>query len=353
MSTDAPPSAAQPSHVESPVHVDPSTGDPWVVSPDRARRRCAALLWAARAGFAAAVGAMWLPLVTVVSFTVLVGSCNQKKAVPESRNAVVGVDVIRDRPPHGADAGAISVVHTAQPYAIALLALALIAVGITFLLPASRRRALALTGLAGAALLTLLRLADSTNSISGVHSHIGPLVTAGFGVAFVAAALLAAYPRTGLRVAQGGVFVWTCVMCLIVAPFAFGAAATAFGSTTVQPHLAGQVVASLLGLAIGWGIAAIGTHRASRKLRAHITEGRSSLAAFCAAALAMAVDMTAFGVVPNAGIIFGLVLAPLAACVLVWWMLSDQLPLDAGELMVATADAPADDAPPGRHRDAV
>lgn len=352
MSTNAPASAAPPLIVESPMHTDPSTGDPWVVSPDRARQRCTGLLWAIRAGLAAVVGAMWLPLVTVVSFTVLVGSCNQRSAQEDYRNTVVGVDVIRDRPPHGADAKTISVVHTAQPYAIALLALALVALGIALLLPGSRRRALALTGLAGAGLLTLLRMADSTNSVAGVHSHIGPLVTAGFGVAFVAAALLAAYPRTGLRIAQGGIFVWLCVMCLIVAPFAFGAAATAFGSTTEQPHLGGQMVATIVGLGVGWGIAAIGTYRASRRLRAHITEGRRSLSALCAAALAMVIDMTAFGVVPNAGVIFALLLAPPAACVLAWWMLSDQLPLDAAELTIEAPDAPGDEPPPGRHQEA-
>jgi hypothetical protein len=36
---------------------------------------------------------------------------------------------------------------------------------------------------------------------------------------------------------------------------------------------------------------------------------------------------------------------------LVWWMLSDQLPLDAGELTIETT--PGNDAPPGRHQDAV
>jgi hypothetical protein len=34
-------------------------------------------------------------------------------------------------------------------------------------------------------------------------------------------------------------------------------------------------------------------------------------------------------------------------------MLSDQLPLDAGELTIETADAPGNDSPRRRHQDAV
>jgi hypothetical protein len=288
---------------------------------------------------------MWLPLVTVVSFTVTVGSCDHQTVHPLSRNTVVGVDVLRNRPPHGADAGAISVVHTAQPYAIALVALAVIALVISLLGLATRRRAVAVAALAGVALLTLLRLEDVTNSISHVHSHLGPLVTAGFGVALVAAALLAAYPRTGLRTAQGGVFTWSGMTCFIVAPFALGAAATGFRSPTSPPQLTGQIVAVCLGLAAGWGIAAIGTYRASRPLRAHVTEGRSSLAAFCTSALAMVVYMTSYGAVPNiGGVLFGFLIALPSTCAMAWWMLSDQLPLDVSELVIK---APTTDAVEG------
>lgn len=99
MTTQAPASAAG----DTPLHTPVGSDQPLIVSADRSRRLCSGMLWTARAGLASVFGAIWLPLLTIVSFTVAVGSCNQKTAHPFARNTVSGADVLRDHAAHGAD----------------------------------------------------------------------------------------------------------------------------------------------------------------------------------------------------------------------------------------------------------
>lgn len=223
---------------------------------------------------------------------------------------------------------------------IAVGVLALLAMLVSLLPLAARRRALLVTALAGAGLLALLLMADATNSVDGAHSHIVALPTAGLGVALLAAGLLAAYPRhTGLRLAQGGVFWSVSLAVLAAAPFAFGAAATAFASSVSPPQLGGQVVVVLVGGTVACAAASMGLRRATRRLRAHINESHCWLAGSSAVTLAMAADITAFGAIADvAGVLLGLTIGLLASCAVGWWILSDRLPADADDLRL---DEPA------------
>ena len=74
----------------------------------------------------------------------------------------------------------------------------------------------------------------------------------------------------------------------------------------------------------------MGLQHATRRLRAHVSEGGCWLAGSSAVALAMAADITAFGALPNVGgVLLGLSIGLLSSCAVGWWILSDRLPASA------------------------
>jgi hypothetical protein len=328
-----------------PANATPAEPNPWalhhtfdgqpILISDQQRRRCVrTLLITAQAGLATALAGFWLPLITVVSFTVLVGSCGVKSARPTSHSAVSGIDVLRDRPPQGADSNAVFIVHDARPYAIAILALVALGV-IASLVPFGtvRRRAIAIGGAAGAALLTLGLLSLIVNHHPGIYTHIGPAVTSGLGVALVAAALLRWYPATPLRVDQRAPLVIIIFTCLFQAPFVLVAAAYAYSSGTSPPDIGGQVFVIFIGTGIAWWIAGAWLSRRTKRLRPHVDDGRCWRAAGVAVGAAAITEIVAFGALANVGGIgIGLVLAIAVACTLAWWVLSGGLPTSTDDL---------------------